>query len=305
MTPCKVCGAAAAPFGEADANRSCEDRDGFAPFPPTGRAIRYEECTACGFVFTTAFDALSDAELGAAIYNADYAKADPEFAEVRPRYLAGAIATALAPFPGLALLDYGGGAGRMAALLREAGFAATCYDPYFDTGSRPEGQRFPLVTAFEVLEHSRDPLATLRDALRFAEPDAALLCSTGLRPAGAGMEWGYIAPRNGHVSLHTAASLDRAAKAVGRRRLTWANSSHLLVPPSANLVARHLVTQGAGEMLYAASRAGIPAYVDTWTRLARTDPAGAWRRLLDPRHPLRALVQGVMSESRRKRRGTP
>lgn len=305
--PCKICGGATGPFGEADANRTCEDRDGRGPFPPAGRAVRYLVCQACGFVFTPDFDALTDAEMGAAIYNADYIKADPEFAAVRPDALAAMLAAMLAPFPGLRLLDYGGGAGRMAEGLRARGFSARVFDPFFAHGALPEGERFPLVTAFEVAEHSRDPLATLRDALRFLEPGAGLLFSTALRPADAGMEWHYVAPRNGHVSLHTARSLDAAARALGGwRRLTLAEGLHLLLPRGrANAVARHLVRRAAGGMLYAASRQGVAAYADAWTRVAAAVGAASWRRLLDPRHTARALTVLAQSKSAWKGRTTP
>jgi 2-polyprenyl-6-hydroxyphenyl methylase/3-demethylubiquinone-9 3-methyltransferase len=300
---CKVCGGATAPFGEADANRSCEDRDGFAPFPPAGRAVRYLLCAACGFAFTTDFDALTDAEMGAAIYNADYIKADPEFAAARPDALAEGLALALAPFPGLRLLDYGGGAGRMAEGLRARGFSARVFDPFFAHEALPEGERFPLVTAFEVAEHSRDPLATFREALGFLEPGGALLFSTALRPEGAGMEWHYAAPRNGHVSLHTGRSLDAAARRLGGwRRLTLAEGLHLFAPAAgANAVARHLVRRAAGGVLYDASRRGPAAYADAWARVARTDGAASWRRLLDPRHAARALASLAVSGIRAAR----
>ncbi len=305
--PCKICGGATRLFGDADANRTCEDRDGRGAFPPAGRAVRYLACEACGFVFTPDFDALTDAQMGAAIYNADYIRADPEFAEKRPDALAGMLAGMLAPFPGLRLLDYGGGAGRMAEGLRARGLAARVFDPFFAHDPLPEGERFPLVTAFEVIEHSRDPLATFRDARRFLEPGAGLLFSTSLRPAGAGIEWHYVAPRNGHVSLHTARSLDAAARALGEwRRLTLAEGLHLLLPGAgANAVARHLVRRAVGGVLYAASRHGPAAYADAWARLARADGAASWRRLLDPRHPLRALARSILSENGRKRHGTP
>lgn len=88
MTPsCKCCGGPTARFGSVDRARSCADRNGTV-FAPTGESVTYWACRRCGFVFTTDFDGLSEAELGQAIYNADCALVDPDFAEalLAPRF---------------------------------------------------------------------------------------------------------------------------------------------------------------------------------------------------------------------------
>jgi len=55
-------------------------------------------------------------------------------------------------------VDFGGGTGLLGTLMCERGFPEyETYDPYFGRSGVPRG-RCNLVTAFEVMEHSRDPL---------------------------------------------------------------------------------------------------------------------------------------------------
>ncbi len=82
----------------------------------------------------------------------------------------------------------------------------------------PAAGSFPLVTAFEVFEHTPGPLVTAAQALSMLQPGGRLLFSTLLMdglPRQSTDHW-YIAPRNGHISLHTAASLQKLFA-----RLAW------------------------------------------------------------------------------------
>lgn len=257
--------------------------------------VAYHRCRRCGFVFTTDFDALSDAELGAAIYDADYIRADPDFAEARPRlfafYLRGLLARRGGP---QSVLDYGGGAGKLAGLLREQGIACDNFDPYFAAGAVPPGAPeggYDVVTAFEVFEHSRDPLATARDALRWLAPEGVLLFSTHLQPRRPDPDWWYIAPRNGHVSIHSAASLDALAHRLGLRLLSVGEVLHVCWRASASRLAAAAVRAMFGpegrSALYYASRRGVVPWARTAAALARLGVKAA----ADPRHPARALLR--------------
>ena len=222
---CKCCGGGVSAFAELDATRSCEDRRGTV-FPPSGRMIAYWRCGACGFVFTADFDALSPAELGALIYNDDYTRADPDFAIKRPTFFAGILASLLAPAAAwIDVLDFGGGGGTLADMMRARGFARfASYDPYFGDSALPP-RRYDLVTAFEVVEHSRDPVDTFREITALRKSDGAVLFSTLLQPKAAGPDWWYIAPRNGHVSIHTSRSSPRCG-AASRASLPAAERGH-------------------------------------------------------------------------------
>lgn len=259
-------------------------------FAATGQMIAYWRCRACGFVFTPDFDALSEAELAERIYNAEYARADPDFAEARPRFFAETLARSLAPLRGsLNALDFGGGRGLLAALMRAQGFRFDSFDPYFDDAPPPRGG-YDLVTAFEVVEHSRTPLATFRAALAALRPGGMLLFSILLVPRGADATWWYIGPRNGHVSLHTDRSLAACARACGRESLSLDSGLHLFLPRSTpDALAQAVAGSRLGEALYAASLRGGWAFLHTARRALRFAPAGR-AAVFSPRHPLRAAL---------------
>lgn len=209
---CKCCGGLTRPFGTVDAARSSEDR-WEAVFAPAGVLIVYRRCRSCGFVFTPDFDTLSETEMAERIYNDDDARADPDFPHSHPRLFADLLSGRLAPLrDSLTAIDFGGGQGRLAALMRARGFRYDSFDPYVDCTARPHGS-YDLVTAFEVVEHSRSPLATFHDALAVLRPGGVLLFSTQLVPRSADTGWWYIGPRNGHVSVHTDRSLAVCAHA--------------------------------------------------------------------------------------------
>jgi hypothetical protein len=115
------------------------------------------------------------------------------------------------------ILDYGSGAGFFTEELSRLGFEqATSFDPY-TSPDRPEG-RFAVVTAYDVLEHSATPLATLGDMLNFMEDDGCLLIGQTLQPVDIMTvrgEWWYLAPRNGHVSLFSDETIRQYAVSEG------------------------------------------------------------------------------------------
>jgi 2-polyprenyl-6-hydroxyphenyl methylase/3-demethylubiquinone-9 3-methyltransferase len=290
--PCKCCGADTTVFGSADASRSCNDRHGTPTFPASGTLVTYRRCGSCGFVFTTDFDALSDADLGLAIYNDAYGLTDPDFIAVRPRYQADEVTRHLGHRrTTLRCLDYGGGAGAFAEMMREAGFDYRNHDPYFSDDRAPD-ERFDLVTAFEVIEHSRDPVATFRDACDHVSPGGLLLFSTQLLSRGAEMDWWYIAPRNGHVSIHTEASLMACAQRVGMRIVFLADGLHAMyragdrnaVPP---LVA-DLVRRLSWNIMQRASALGLGHTLRTAALVLRS--GGGLRSAANPRHLGRAMA---------------
>ncbi|HEY1544331.1 MAG TPA: class I SAM-dependent methyltransferase [Xanthobacteraceae bacterium] len=213
LAPCKICGTPAPFFGIADFNRACVEPGGERlPRPLYGFAIYYRRCPSCEFLFTDTFDAWSPADFRAHIYNDEYARLDPDFAQKRPAANAAFIAQLFgAQKDTLRLLDFGGGSGHLAACLRGLGFA-TCdtYDPFtpgFDT--LPDGT-YNLITCFETLEHAVDPDGCVKSiATRLAEYGVVVF-STLVQPADLdklGMTWDYIGPRNGHISIQSNKSL--------------------------------------------------------------------------------------------------
>ncbi|MEO7965962.1 MAG: class I SAM-dependent methyltransferase, partial [Gemmatimonadaceae bacterium] len=103
-------------------------------------------------------------------------------------------------------------------------------DPFhFGSDARP-ARRFDIVTAFEVLEHSTTPEATLRDMRWFMADDGLMIFSTLLQPQDVTLrplDWWYVAPRNGHVSLFSCAALDALMRKLGLKWASFNDNTHV------------------------------------------------------------------------------
>jgi hypothetical protein len=222
------------------------------------------------------------------IYNDQYVLADPGFVDARPRYFSGMLQDILAPVKGsITALDFGGGQGLLAALMREAGFSRfASYDPFFGGAGVPASP-CDLVTAFEVMEHTRDPIGTFREALAPLRPDGTLLFSTVLQPRQPDQTWWYMAPRNGHVSLHSRRSLTVIARSLGMTFLPLDGGVHLFYRSPPSRVTQAIVQRRARQIMRFASLCGVGPWVDTAWQVARS---GSTQAALDPRHPARALL---------------
>ena len=212
---CKVCGSAAPLFAVVDIGKTCGDENAY-PFGLFGEAVYYARCSNCGFVFTDHFDDWSALEWSTSIYNAEYKLVDPDFLSVRPEANAAWLADTVGPnLCDIKILDFGSGNGKTEEFLRLRGFAnVVSYDPIFNDVV-PDG-KFDLVTAFEVVEHSPNPVEVFRQLVSFMSPGATLVFQTCLTPDN--MEtirsgWWYMSPRNGHVSLYSSGALQTLAHA--------------------------------------------------------------------------------------------
>ena len=226
--PCKVCATASALEGVVDFNKNAsEPQNVFLRL--CGVPVYYHRCPNCGCVFTVAFDAWSLTDFRRHIYNEGYAEVDPDYRERRPIGNAGLVNSFAARGKELRILDYGGGNGRLADELVKRGIAAFSWDPMETDGSPPPPAGFDLVSCFEVVEHTPTPLGTFAEALSYLRPGGVMLFSTLTiddLPPRALHHW-YIAPRNGHLTIHTSRSLALMAGRFGRRVHHINNVFHL------------------------------------------------------------------------------
>lgn len=209
---CLICGGNSLLLDVVDFNKSCLELQGeFLPL--SGFPVYYEMCERCHFVSSTTLFSWSDEEYLEKIYNDDYVKVDPEYLERRPAANAAALDSLFgASKRQLKVLDYGGGNGRLAELLRTAGWDCVSYDPF--ASESPEAKKlgcFDLITAFEVFEHVPDPNKLLASIGQFAHENTLILFTTELADEylkpNQRINWWYCSPRNGHVSLYSKDSL--------------------------------------------------------------------------------------------------
>jgi hypothetical protein len=133
-------------------------------------------------------------------------------------------------------LDYAGGYGLMVRLMRDEGFAFQRHDPLcvnifahgFDV-SDLSNQWFETITAFELLEHLEEPMATVG---RLLEHTDTLLFSTRLQPEPwprSVDDWWYFWPETGqHVTFYTLPALRVLAEKTGTTLYSDGTALHLL-----------------------------------------------------------------------------
>jgi hypothetical protein len=230
---CSACGAASPQaLGDKDLAYSCNDHfEGQAQFAAAGAPVRYHRCGHCQFTFTAALDGWTPQDFKAHIYNADYVRADPVFVDIRPARNAQMVAAlwnrALAD---TVVLDFGGGDGAFARKLQAMGHRCHTVDAFHGEDTPDLLGSYALITCFEVIEHvpHGDLDAWLATLLTHLSPQGTVLLSTELLDADMALSNWYIAPRNGHISLHTAASLQALAARHGLGVFSINHEMHVL-----------------------------------------------------------------------------
>ena len=232
--PCKICASPAPLYGAIDFNRVCADSDPYQ-LPPANVLIPYNRCAGCGFVFTASFDSWSHEDFAGHIYNDLYPKIDPHYEERRPAANLTWIRQEFTRMKGRRFLDYGGGNGRLAELMRGEGFGeVVTYDPFEPRYSTLPDEKFDVISCFETLEHVPDPVDTVTRLMGFASPKTIVFFSTLLQPRNfneCGLFWPYVAPRNGHISIYTRQSLALLFGRFGYTVTHLDEDKHIALPP--------------------------------------------------------------------------
>jgi len=206
---CKCCGGASPWFGAADFNKSCEDRAGpyFHP-PAAGRLspLRRLRLPVQSFPGRLAADARAGRDLQRRLHQG---RSGPRIRAPRSSGHDIEILFGQARAE-LRVLDFGGGTGELARRLRARGFGRVdSIDPFHGV-DQVRLSRVDLMLCFEVVEHLPTPdlaFAAAPPASRTtARCSSAPRCSP--RTSQRSRRVVYLAPRNGHVSLHTRRSLE-------------------------------------------------------------------------------------------------
>jgi hypothetical protein len=240
-TACKCCTATGRLVAVVDAARGGANvRSGHAVDALTGRAVYYYRCRGCGFTFTRAFDHWTPADFARFIYNADYARHDPSYADGERgiRTAADVIGHFGAYAAQLSVLDWGSGEGSFCAAMRRHGFARVAgYDPFVSNAAEPPAGRHDMVTCFEVIEHALEPAHLIESMDAHRAPQGAILISSLLctqQVVDFGLEnWHYCVPRNGHISFMTPAALMHCAKRVGLVAHSFSEKAHVMFDAAA------------------------------------------------------------------------
>jgi hypothetical protein len=226
--PCKICNGTTKYLGALDANKSCIDRLGPRAFPISEIMVDYFCCTNCGFIFTTFMDAWAPDKFKSDIYNADYEKINPPIpgrndvpVKETPSYVKGQQIASM--FEGsqnkIRVIDFGSGGnpGPTGQALIDAGFHVHSYDPYRADSMQPDG-KYGLIIAIEVLEHCQDFKSVKAFMKEYIRRDGIIWVQTMVHPHPAPADvlnsW-YIAPRDGHISIHTWWSLTILFNSIG------------------------------------------------------------------------------------------
>ncbi|MCI0474133.1 MAG: class I SAM-dependent methyltransferase, partial [Ignavibacteria bacterium] len=129
-------------------------------------------------------------------------------------------------------IDYGAGYGVFVRMMRDRGYDFYWQDRYCENLYAKEfeyknGDKYELLTAYEVFEHLPDPVPEINLMLKHSD---SILFSTYLLPEGNPKpgEWWYYATDHGqHVSIYTRKSLEVLAGISGKRYYTNGKNIHL------------------------------------------------------------------------------
>ncbi len=230
---CHACGAASPQaLGDKDFAFSCNDHfEGQSQFPGADTPVRYHRCGTCQFTFTASLDNWSAQDFTAHIYNADYVRADPVFVDIRPARNTQMVAALWnRALQDMVVLDFGGGDGAFARGLLAMGHECHTVDAFHGEDTPELLSSYDLITCFEVIEHvpHGDLDGWMATLLGHLSPQGTVLLSTELLDPDMSLNNWYIAPRNGHISLHTAASLQALASRHGLSVYSINHEMHVL-----------------------------------------------------------------------------
>jgi len=209
---CKICDGQTSILGLVDFNKNCEGNKTKDKMPFIGHAVYYHQCNSCKFIFTVDFDEWTIDDYLENIYNEDYDIVDPEYVSKRPKGLAKWLLPFLGDDQSTTILDYGAGNSTFGKEMTGLGWSCESWDPMWkQPPTFDKNQKFDIITAFEVLEHTPTPYETAKEIINFLNPETGqiviqTLCNDIIKNEG--IDHFYISPRNGHVCMHSLHSIE-------------------------------------------------------------------------------------------------
>jgi hypothetical protein len=192
--------------------------------------VQYYCCEKCGFIQTenpywldeSYKDAIARSDLGLATRNIVFTRLT--------RAIILAFFDCNARF-----IDYGGGYGLLARLMRDGGLDFYRYDKFapnlFAQGFEADKEgnnQYELLTAFEVFEHLVSPLDEIRQMLRFSRSILFTTSLVAVPPPTLESWWYYSLDHGQHVALYTLRSLKVLAQKSNLNLYSNQHSIHLL-----------------------------------------------------------------------------
>lgn len=189
----------------------------FSAVVMTRHKADYLKCQACGFLGVSEPSWLDEA-YGSPIADVDTGILERTY-QLVPRLVC--LLRMVCPKDSV-FADVGAGYGVLVRAMRDAGLDFRWSDPLCPNllarGFELDGERCAAVTAIEVLEHTPDPLAFLRETL--GQSDASLVVlTTEVLPSPVPDEswWYYALPSGQHISFFEPRTLRALADRLGMR----------------------------------------------------------------------------------------
>lgn len=229
MHNCPICSKETRLLGIVDLSRDCL---GLFPVGSTF-PVEYFLCSTCGFCSAPNLCAWSNKKFRELIYNDQYITIDPDYKELRPTKNAEMLQTLFKDISSIKHLDYGGGSGLLSNLLCKNNWQSYTYDPFIDlvdikTKYSLINTKFNLITVFEVFEHTTNPKELMQQITSLLSSKGILLFSTEISDNKNILEWNYLAPRNGHISLYSYRSLQILAKQYSLNLASFSRNLHIM-----------------------------------------------------------------------------
>lgn len=190
--------------------------------------VKFYKCNDCGFIQTESpfwlnesyEEAITKSDVGLISRNI-------EMAEFTKLFIISSFN------PKDRFVDYGGGFGIFARIMRDWGFDYYRYDPYcknlfsdiFDANKK---SKYGLLSAWEVFEHLINPLESIEDMLSFSQN---ILFSTKLLPVipkTIGDWWYYGLDHGQHISFYSIKTIEKIAQKFNLRFHFSKNSIHFI-----------------------------------------------------------------------------